>query len=319
MLNRVRRVRLWTEVIMPIGRRRRDSHRGGFAVRATRGESGAVILVLMVGVIIMMILMGKAAQSWSVVSQREREAEFLSRSRQIVFAIQRYQADNGSLPTKMEQLMEPGPKGNSRYVRHPWKDPLTGGDWVLLWMAPDGSSLFRSDGKPSSTGSFRTTAQMGKNVSGSAALNMNQLSIPLGSGGYDADKTRSLIDTAKALDRQQQSAQSPFGNTPKVNLGSFDADSSILSTQGVGPIAGVATSLTGPVFQEWKGHGDYTGYEISIFSFDDDQKGPEPVGKADRNMWEMPGAALPDPLSPEGRKAMGTDAAALGGGTQPKR
>lgn len=287
--------------------------------RSLRGESGAVILVLMVGVIIMMILMGKAVQSWSVVSQREREAEFLSRSRQIVLAIKRYQEDHGALPTKMEQLMEPGPKGNSRYVRHPWNDPLTGGDWVLLWMAPDGASLFRSDGKPSSTGSFRTTAQLGKNVSGSAALNLNQLSIPLGSGGYDADKARSLIGAAKALDAQRQTAHTPFGNTPRINLGSFDADSSILSTQGVGPIAGVATTYTGQVFREWKGHSDYDGYEVSIFSFDDDKKGPEQRVNPDRNVWEMPGAALPDPLSPEGRKAMGTDAASLGGIPNPKR
>ncbi|MCZ6599217.1 MAG: hypothetical protein O7A07_00070 [Acidobacteria bacterium] len=294
--------------------RERPAHVG-----TRKGERGAVILVLMVGVIIMMILMGKAVQSWSVVSQREREAEFLSRSRQIVYAIQRYQDDNGSLPTKMEQLLEPGPKGNSRYMRHPWKDPLTGGDWVLLWMAPDGSSLFRSDGKPSSTGSFRTTAQLGKNMTPSAALNINQLSIPLGSGGYDADKARSLIKASKALDRQQQRAQTPFGSAPSVNLGNFDADSSILSTQGIGPIAGVATSFTGPVFKVWKGHSDYSGYEISIFSFQDDQRGPEQVVNPDRNMWEMPGAAVPDPLSPEGRKAMGTDATALGGIPSPKR
>ena len=294
--------------------RERSAH-----VRTQRGERGAVILVLMVGVIIMMILMGKAAQSWSVVSQREREAEFLSRSRQIVYAIQRYQADNGSLPTKMEQLLEPGPKGNSRYMRHPWKDPLTGGDWVLLWMAPDGSSLFRSDGKPSSTGSFRTTAQLGKNASPSAALNINQLSTPLGSGGYDADKARSLVKASKALDEQQQRAQTPFGSAPSVNLGNFDADSSILSTQGIGPIAGVATSFTGPVFNEWKGHGDYSGYEISIFSFQDDQKGPEQVVNPDRNMWEMPGAAVPDPLSPEGRKSMNTGATDLGSTGEPKR
>lgn len=288
-------------------------------VRVGRGESGAVILALMVGVIIMMIFMGKAAQTWEVISQREREEEFLSRSRQIVYAIKRYQDDHGSLPTKMEQLMKPGPKGNSRYVRHPWKDPLTGGDWVLLWMAPDGATLFRSDGKPSSTGSFRTSPQLGKNVTPSAALNLNQLSIPLGSGGYDADKARSLISASKALDQQQRRAQTPFGNTPSVNLGSFDADSSILSTQGIGPIVGVATSLTGPAFREWKGHGDYSGYEISIFSFDDDQKGPKQLVNPDRNMWEMPGAALPDPLSPEGRKAMGTDAAALGGIPDRKR
>lgn len=287
--------------------------------RDAQGERGAVILMLMVVVIIMMILMGKAVQSWNVVSQREREAEFLSRSRQIVYALQRYQEDNGALPTKMQQLMEPGPKGNSRYLRHPWTDPLTGGDWVLLWLAPDGSSLFRSDGKPSATGTFRTTAQLGNNVDPAAAFNMNELTIPLGSGSYSADKTRSLIDAYKKRNKQQQSARTSFGVTPGVQLGNFDADSSILTAQGIGPIAGVATSLTGPAFKEWKGHADYSGYEISIFSFDDQQKEPPKPLNPDRNMWEMPGTAVPDPLSPEGRKSMNTDAAALGGLPDRKR
>ncbi len=267
------------------------------------GERGAVILALMVGVLVSMILMGKAAQTWEVISQREREVEFLSRSKQIVLAIQRFQEDNGMLPTTFQQLLEPGPKGNSRYIRHDWKDPLTGGDWVLLWMAPDGSSLFRSDGKPSSTGSFRTTPGAGADPA--SAFNNQALTIPVGSPGYDADKTRSLLDAYKESKKNKVGQSALFGN--------FDTDSSVLSQKGVGPIAGVATSFTGQAYKEWKGQSDYSGYEVSIFSFEDDQKPPDNGLNPERNLFEMPGTVVPDPRSPEGCKLNNTCAGDLGG------
>ncbi len=96
-------------------------------------------------------------------------------------------------------------------------------------------------------------------------------------------------------------------------------DSQVMSTKGVGPIAGVATALTGPAFRQWKGHSEYEGYEISLFSFREQQQPPDTGLNAERNMWEMPGRAVPDPLSPEGRKILGTDASSLGSVTQPKR
>jgi hypothetical protein len=265
----------------------------------------------MVGVLISMILMGKAAQTWEVISQREREAEFLSRSKQFVYAIQRFQEDNGMLPTTLKQLLEPGPKGNSRYLRHEWNDPLTGGDWVLLWMAPDGSSLFRSDGKPSATGSFRTTPLAGGDPT--SAFNNQALTIPIGSASYDADKTKSLLDAYKKSKETAIGARTAFGNSPNVNLGSFDTGSGMLNQQGIGPIAGVATSLTGKVFREWKGQSDYSGYEVSIFSFQDDRKGPDNGLSPNRNLFEMPGTVVPDPLSPEGCKMLNTCAENLGG------
>jgi len=283
-----------------------------------RGESGAVLMVLMIVVIIMMILMGRAAQSWSTITQRERETEFIFRGQQIASAIQRFQTDNGSLPTTMKQLLEPGPKGNSRYLRHEWKDPLTGGDWVLLWLAPDGSSLLRSDGRPSVSGSFRT-APGGQGLGGNQAtsINLQQLTIPIGSPDYDADKTRSLLDAYKKSTENPVGTNRSFGFDSGVNMGTFNTGSDLLSTPGLGPIVGVATSFTGQAFMEWKGRADYSGYEVSIFSFSDDQQGPQGKnlgGVPQRNPWEMPGTPVPDPLSPEGRRLMNTDSSLLGGG-----
>jgi type II secretory pathway pseudopilin PulG len=280
-----------------------------------RGESGAVLLILMVAAIIMMILMGRAAQTWTTVTQREREAEFISRGRQIAYAIERFQADNGSLPTTMKQLLEPGPKGNSRYLRQEWKDPLTGGDWVLLWLAPDGTSFLRSDGRPSVTGTFRATP--GQELGGNQAtsINLQQLTIPIGSPSYDPDKTRSLLDAYRKSTENPVGTNRSFGFDPGVNLGTFDTGSDVLSTPGLGPIVGVATAMTGQAFREWKGRADYGGYEISIFSFSDNPRGPQTQSlmPPERNIWEMPGTPIPDPLSPEGKRLRNTDTNLTGG------
>ncbi|MFQ5768749.1 MAG: hypothetical protein ACE5ID_12320, partial [Acidobacteriota bacterium] len=167
-------------------------------------ERGAILIVLVVTITVMLLLMGRASQTWSTVTQRERETEFISRATQIADAIKRFNADQGRYPATLKELYEPGPKGNSRYLRKKWKDPLTGGNWVLLWLAPDGASLFRSDGRPSTSGQF---GAVGAGVAGStnqaSALNLSALSVPFGSPGYDADKNRSLLDTYKKS-RQQR-------------------------------------------------------------------------------------------------------------------
>ena len=289
-------------------------------VRTRRSERGAVLLVLVVAIVVMLILLGQAAQAWSTIIVREREAEFISRATQIARAIQRYQADNQKLPNTIKQLLEPGPKGNSRYLRRPWKDPLTGKDFVLLWLGPDGSSLFRSDGKPSTSGSFGNAGPAGAGASSNRAtsLNLQALTVPLGSPGYDGDKVQSLLDAyRKTTEKPVGSgigANRPFAANPELNMGSFDTGSDLLETAGLGPVVGVATSMTGPTFLEFKGREDYAGFEISIFTFMQDQM-TQQAQVPKRNLWEMPGTAMPDPLSPEGMLLYNTDVNELGGGT----
>lgn len=280
-----------------------------------------MLLVLVVAVVVMMILMGQASQVWSTVTVREREAEFLARATQFAHAVKRYQQDTKKLPSTVKELLEPGPKGNARYLRKAWKDPLTGEDFVLLWLAPGGRSLFRSDGKPSSSGSFGNAPNGGlaSNHNQGTALNMQQLTIPLGSPGYDAEQALSLLDAYK---RQTEApvgarigASQPFGANPELNMGNFDTGSSLLETPGMGPIVGLATSFEGTAFKEYKGREDYAGFEVTIFSLFDDQLAQTTPGMAPkRNKWEMPGVVMPDPLSTAGQNMLNTNPANLNGG-----
>ena len=282
------------------------------------GESGVILIVLVVGITVMLIMLGVAAQSWNTVQNRDREKEFISRARQYVDACQRYQTDQGKLPTTLSQLYEPGPKGNSRYVRKKWKDPLTGRDWVLLWLAPDNASLFRSDGRASTSGNFRNAPGATPNMA--SALNIQDLTKPYGSKGSSdpwetggAGRTRELFNEASRNKGKGNDPNRAFADNPDFNLSGFDTGSDLMHTAGIGPIVGVATSFTGKPYLEWRGQKDYAGYEVSIFSFQDDRQGPKVGGPVDRNLWESSGLPTPDPQSPEGRKLLNTDADTLSG------
>jgi type II secretory pathway pseudopilin PulG len=126
----------------------------------------------MIGVVIvvaiMLILSTVATQAWVDVLRRDNEAEMIFRAKEIVRALVRYQQDRGTLPTELEQLLEPGSRGQY-FIRREYDDPLVpDGRWGLLFAAPGGGiydpnapqavpggSLFddnRAPGQPGSVG-----------------------------------------------------------------------------------------------------------------------------------------------------------------------
>lgn len=110
----------------------------GSTSRDRRRERGALLLALVVEIAIGMILFGVAAQKWSDVRQREKEAEMFARAREIQLALIRYQRDRGTLPVEFKQLIEPGSRGQY-FIRKLYKDPLAkDGKWGLLRQGPNG-------------------------------------------------------------------------------------------------------------------------------------------------------------------------------------
>jgi hypothetical protein len=97
---------------------------------------------LMAGIAIMLIFSTRIFQAWEDVLHRDNEAEMIFRAQDIVRGIQRYRQDHGGAgPLKLEDLMEPGPRGQY-YLRRLYEDPLVpNGKWCLLYVAPDGSIL----------------------------------------------------------------------------------------------------------------------------------------------------------------------------------
>ena len=71
-----------------------------FAGKSRNPESGHLILLVMMGLVVMSILLGAVVQQWSIIERRDDEAELIFRGNQYVRAIRYYQLEHGgALPT----------------------------------------------------------------------------------------------------------------------------------------------------------------------------------------------------------------------------
>jgi len=100
---------------------------------------------MVVTVAVMMILSTIVFQGWQDVKRRDDEAEMIFRAQEIVRAIDRYRKDRGTPPTSLEQLLEPGSRGQY-FARHLYEDPLVeDGEWGLLYIGPN-NEIIDGDG-----------------------------------------------------------------------------------------------------------------------------------------------------------------------------
>ena len=129
------------------------SHRSRSRRRRARGERGVLLVALIVAMTVMMILLTASAQSWTTVIRREREQELIFRGNQYIQALRLYQQEHGGqFPTKLEDLMEEGPRRH-RYIRQLFEDPFDkDGEWNLIFLGPDGKSAWNPHARLSEGG-----------------------------------------------------------------------------------------------------------------------------------------------------------------------
>lgn len=110
--------------------------------RRRKSQGGYLMAALAAAVAVMVIFSTLAFQAWVDVLRRDNEAEMIFRAQDLVRAIQRYRRDHGGVaPQKLEDLMEPGQKGQY-YLRQLWKDPLVrDGKWGLVYVGPGGQII----------------------------------------------------------------------------------------------------------------------------------------------------------------------------------
>jgi hypothetical protein len=108
---------------------------------ASARERGHIMAGVLVLLAIMLIFSTVVFQSWEEVLRRDNEAEMIFRAEEYVRAIQRFRKERGVPPAKLEDLMEPGPRGQY-YLRQLYKDPLVkDGKWGLLYAGPGGEVI----------------------------------------------------------------------------------------------------------------------------------------------------------------------------------
>lgn len=101
-------------------------------------QRGYTYLLLLFAVAALGLLTGLAAESWTTLAQREREAELLFVGNQYREALRRYEealpAADLRAPARLEDLLrDPRFPDTRRYLRQLYADPVTGKfDWVLV-------------------------------------------------------------------------------------------------------------------------------------------------------------------------------------------
>ncbi|WNM63103.1 hypothetical protein [Candidatus Nitrospira neomarina] len=100
-------------------------------------QNGVTYLFVMMLVVVMSISTMEVTQQWSVIMQRDREAELQFRGTSIAIAIERFVRDwefqkatrPNQWPRTLEELTKKSPK---RYLRKAYADPITGNKFALI-------------------------------------------------------------------------------------------------------------------------------------------------------------------------------------------
>ena len=96
---------------------------------------GYAMAALLVGMSVMAVMLGAALPVWQTALRRERETELVFRGEQYVQAISLFQRRYaGTFPPNIDVLVE------QRFLRRRYRDPITGGDFRLLYAAEDAAS-----------------------------------------------------------------------------------------------------------------------------------------------------------------------------------
>src|SRR5262249_41911762 len=100
--------------------------------RPNCGEHGYVLLVLLLVVAMLVIAAAVAAPTIAFEIKRDREEELVHRGVEYSRAIQRFVKANRRYPLNPEDLQS---VGGVRYIRKLYRDPITGGDFRLLYLS----------------------------------------------------------------------------------------------------------------------------------------------------------------------------------------
>jgi len=98
---------------------------------AFHGESGYVLLILILAVALLAIAAIAIAPTIAFQMKRDREEELIHRGVQYARAIKHYVKKFGRYPTKIEDLEK---TNEVRFLRRRYKDPITGKDFKILYM-----------------------------------------------------------------------------------------------------------------------------------------------------------------------------------------
>ena len=214
-------------------------------------ESGHLILILMVGLTVMAILLTAVVQQWSIIERRNREEELILRGNQYVKAIRLYQSEHGgALPTRLEDLVKPGPR-RLRYIRKLFRDPMApDGKWGILLADPTGKGYINPNAPPPEEQSVEGLDDLGKGFRFGSSLDAK----------INASTMRNNVKQKAFF------ALSGVGFFEPGGSGDATGEESVTAPgQPPGPIVGVVSLYFQSSFRRYKEKENYADWVFHIF------------------------------------------------------
>jgi type II secretory pathway pseudopilin PulG len=109
----------------------------GICSRAAN-QRGATLMVVFVAIVMIGLAAGVTGATWKTVVQKSKEEELLFRGDQYRRAIESYTGTGppgaaAFYPARLEDLIrDPRSPATVRHIRRLYRDPVTGGEWVLI-------------------------------------------------------------------------------------------------------------------------------------------------------------------------------------------
>jgi len=105
-------------------------------MKTLRRDAGFSLAALIFFTTAASIFIAAAVPAYQMQAKREVEEELIFRGEEYVRGIQKYQRKFGIYPTSVDQLVE---TNGLRFIRRKYKDPVTGKDFRVITVNPDGS------------------------------------------------------------------------------------------------------------------------------------------------------------------------------------
>ena len=163
-----------------------------------RGESGYILLTLLLSVSLLVIAAAAMAPSIARQARRDREEELIHRGIEYRRAIHSFAKHTGRFPLSLDELEN---TNGVRYLRKRYKDPITGGEFRLLHMSDIAATGARLDTSNSPPGENGGAASSGVSPDATTATGSENVSVDQNTTPKQPDGRGSQAATSLATSR----------------------------------------------------------------------------------------------------------------------
>jgi type II secretory pathway pseudopilin PulG len=215
--------------------------------RRRKSKQGYILVTLTLFVALLAVVALAITPSVTFQIRRDREEEMIHRGVQYSRAIQKYFKKFGRYPTSLKDLEN---TNNIRFLRKPYKDPITGKDFKLLHYG-EVQMISMGAGIPGTTPAAAMAASGMPGASGNAAQGLNF-------GASGTQTTTGLGQPTGQENSQADSTSNPNSPAEQNESGSSAASPQIIG----GPIVGVISTSKAKSIREFGGKSHYNQWQF---------------------------------------------------------